>query len=259
MKINPDGNLLDETLEDDLVETPQEKIMNAAAKVIRAGIWLIRNGYGRMMLLPYAAPSGCYWRCEYHPPLRPSKAFYRYSTGNETRYLASHCGGSIKKDVSPKTLAQAILKSVPDDVQAACSGEASPETLRWLETLEQVLAEGYIPQAFHEYSEEYSRWDLVSLTRAEGRPMEPQPGYIQPGEEKSIADDPEWQKGEAQWESLVGSNAVLVPTTILADDNACYELADKLRRAMVEADKFAAMRLLRSLIGSLASPQIRNE
>ena len=34
MKINPDGNLLDETLEDDLVETPQEKIMNAAAKVI---------------------------------------------------------------------------------------------------------------------------------------------------------------------------------------------------------------------------------
>jgi hypothetical protein len=43
------------------VATQEEQNMNAGAKVLRAGAWLIRNGYARMMLLPYSshpAPPG---------------------------------------------------------------------------------------------------------------------------------------------------------------------------------------------------------
>lgn len=42
----------------------RDQAMQAAAQVLRAGAWLIRNGYGAMRLLPYTAPSGCYWMPE---------------------------------------------------------------------------------------------------------------------------------------------------------------------------------------------------
>jgi hypothetical protein len=75
------GHEIDKLEEVNIELSEEAKLMAAARKVVQAGIWLIRNGYGQMSILPYASPSGCYWRCEYHPAGRPSRAFYRYSTG----------------------------------------------------------------------------------------------------------------------------------------------------------------------------------
>jgi len=74
-------------LEGDLSE--EAKVMLAAAqKIVHAGIGLIRNGYGQMGIIPYTASSG-YWRCEFYPAGRPSKAFYCYSTGAEKNTSSS--------------------------------------------------------------------------------------------------------------------------------------------------------------------------
>ena len=164
-----------------LNESPEQAVMDAAAKVLRAGIWLIRHEYGKMLLLPYAAPSGCHWRCEFHPIGQPRKTFYRYSTGSGSKYLSDHDGGSIRREVSPQKLAEAIMEGVPDDVKATCAGDATPETLLWLDQVDTALDAGFLPEAFHEYTEDFSRWQLISLTKGKGDSIPPQPGYVEPG------------------------------------------------------------------------------
>ena len=129
-------------LVDEQDQSDESKLMGAARKVVQAGIWLIRNGFGRMAILPYASPSGCYWRCEFHPVGRASKAFYRYSTGCGSKYLQQHCGGSIRSTISPQKLAEAIMVSVSDDIKSAISGDVSAEMLRWLEDLERHVEKG---------------------------------------------------------------------------------------------------------------------
>lgn len=44
--------------EDCVVDIPsnEEELRETCSVVLRAGIWLIRNGYGEMMLLPHVAP-----------------------------------------------------------------------------------------------------------------------------------------------------------------------------------------------------------
>lgn len=242
----------EESLTDEDAPAPAQEIMAAGRRVLDAGIWLIRNGYGRMMLLPYAAPSGCYWRCEFHPPGRPGKSFFRYSTGSGAKYLMDHCGGSVRKGISGKRLAEAIMKSVPDDAKAACVGDAPPETLRWLVELERVLAQGYLPQAFHEYSADYSRWDLISTERSNGRPMEPQPGYVRPGHEMTVLDEPYWQQAALRWEEICQKEAVELPTALLNDDDACFDFAHRLRTALNDVDPLQAPRVLRVAIAMLA-------
>jgi hypothetical protein len=204
------------------VETrEEEQIINAGAKVLRAGAWLIRNGYARMMLLPYSSPSGAAWRCEFHPLNRLSRTVYRYTTGSGTKYLANHCGGYIHKNVSPRRLAEAIMKSVPDDIKAACTGHATSETLRWLEGLERQLDVGSLPEAFNAYSNDYSRWRLVNLTGRNGDAfIEPQPGYIPPGQEPRIVDDQEWRHGVAAWNAVEGHATVTLPLAELAHDRS---------------------------------------
>jgi hypothetical protein len=204
-------------------------------------------------LLPYSSPSGAAWRCEFHPLNRPSKTLYRYSTGSGTKYLANHCGGYIHKNVSPQRLAEAIMKSVPDDMKAACTGLAMSGTLRWLEELERQLDAGFLPEAFDAYSDDDSRWRLVSVTARDGDSfIEPQPGYIPPGHEPSIADDPEWRHGVAAWDAVAGRATVTLLLEALVNDEASYEFADRLRRAFANvSDGFEARQLLRAAIGSL--------
>jgi len=233
-------------------KSPEQVIMEAGAKVLQAGIWLIRNGYGRMLLLPYASPSGAYWRCEFHPMERPSRTIFRYTSGSEARYLENHCGGSIRSNVSHEKLAQAIMKSVPDDVKSSCEGTASPEMLRWLVLLEAAVDGGFLAQAFHDYTEDYWRWQLVSLIRGNGDPIPAPPGYVRPGEERSIV-DLEWRDGEVAWNAVSSDAELLIGLEMLSDDERCYELADRLRRAFAETnDGFDAMRLLRAAIGTLS-------
>ncbi|AMM13078.1 hypothetical protein AX768_02080 [Burkholderia sp. PAMC 28687] len=93
--------------------------LDCARKVLLAGAFLIENGYGKMGLMPYAYATG-HWRCQFHPLGKPSKPLYRYTIANEHQFLASHCGGSVRKAISPEKLAQAILVSVSDDLKEAC-------------------------------------------------------------------------------------------------------------------------------------------
>ena len=242
------GHETDEIEEDSIDLSEEAKVMAAARKVAQAGIWLIRNGYGRMGILPYASPSGCYWRCEFHPAGRLSKAFYRYSTGCGSKYLLQHCGGSVRSTVSPQKLAEAIMVSVPEDMKAACAGEPGVEMLRWLDELERALDRGYVPEAFHEYTEDYSRWALVSLINMPASTMAPQPGYVPPGQEKTCLNEPYWHEAETCWQALSKSPAIMLQTATLTDDHFCFEMADRLRQALNDVEKFDAMRLLRGAI-----------
>jgi len=83
---------------------------------------------------------------KFQPLGRSSKPIYRYSSSNVDKYLASHCGGSVRSSISAKKLAEAILVSVPEGLAAACSGAASVETLEWLQDLERALNQGYLPK-----------------------------------------------------------------------------------------------------------------
>lgn len=155
--------------------------MTETETVVRAGVWLIRNGYGGLALLPYASPSGTAWRCEFHPAGRPSQIFYRYSTASGRAYLENHCGGVIDASVSPEGLAKAIMVSVPSAAKAQCTGRPTGAMQRWLSLLEESLTLGFVPQAFHEYSDDLSRWDLARQDASGWRTIRPQPGYLAPG------------------------------------------------------------------------------
>jgi len=162
VRIDEERTLSSELEEDFEIEDPAEELFRACEKVLRSGIWLIRNGYGRLAILPYLSPSGCHWRCEFHPVGSRSRTMFRYTSADGHKYLAAHCGGTLRKDASPEKLAKAALVGADEDLLSACSGEASPETLAWLEVLERTLGQGFVPQAFHEYSTDPSSWDVVT-------------------------------------------------------------------------------------------------
>lgn len=155
---------------------------NDCRKVLRAGIWLLRNGFGRMQLLPYVAPSGCYWRCEFRPSGHRELAFYRYTSGSGAKYLENHCGGSVPPSISAKALACAILRSAPEDALARCRGDLDDSVAAWVQHLNRVLQRSLLPAAFDEMTTDFSRWDLYP---AEGggpttESLPPQPGYEPP-------------------------------------------------------------------------------
>lgn len=112
---------------------------------------------------------------------KASQTFFRYSTADGSRYLANHCGGAVRANVSPKKLAEAIMVSVPAMVKAQCAGHPTEATRRWLVLLEHALDRGNVPRAFHSYSEDNSRWDLVTPEGVVNDTIRPQPGYVAPG------------------------------------------------------------------------------
>lgn len=167
----------------------QQITLDSASKVLRAGAWLIRNGYGRMSLLPYMAASGCYWRCEFHPPQHPSQAFFRYSSGSAAFYLESHGGETVHAEIRPRELALKIMESVAEIQKDACRGEATQAMLDWLCELDTALDAGLFPSAFDDYSSDDSRWNLIDLIRGNGNTMRPQPGYVTPGSDRGVDDE----------------------------------------------------------------------
>ncbi len=225
--------------------------LDCARKVLLAGAFLIENGYGKMGLMPYVYATG-HWRCEFHPPGRPSKPLFRYTIGNEQRYLALHCGGSVRKDISPEKLAQAILVSVSDDFKEACSGEPSREIVAWVADLKRQLDLGRIPEAFGEYFGERTTWTLADpVAHAEGLSMSAMPGFVMPGDERSCLDDPFWSAAELRARRLAKASCVAFPSFALLDDETCFVIGNRLRRDMADAQPFEAMRLLRAAIGAL--------
>lgn len=234
---------------EDIID-PQEETFRACRRIVETGIWLIKNGYGKLGLLPYAGPTG-FWRCEYQMLGRPDKVLFRYTSGDGTRYLENHCGGSVRKDIAPSKLGPAIMKSVPEALRDACAGDPGAETLRWLERLEGELAAGFMPEAFHEYTEDYSRWMLF---RIDGRPnssMPPQPGYVVPGEERGTLSEPFWTGAAKRWQALSGGSRAVLDLSSLADDELCFDLGLKTRAAMADVSEFDAMRVLRCAVAEL--------
>jgi len=162
-----------------------EELLEATHKVLRAGAHLIAQGYGRMALLPYLAPTGA-WRCEFHVLGRPSRVLYRYSSADGAKYLVNHGGGSLARNASAPTLAAAIMERVSDSLRAQCIGLAADETTRWLQLLEGEMAASRVPIAFHEFSEPDEGWlSIVVGGNWQKRPMAAPPGYVVPGSERA--------------------------------------------------------------------------
>jgi len=242
------GRLKMDNLED--VIDPQEETFRACRRIVETGIWLIKNGYGKLGLLPYAGPTG-FWRCEYQVLGRPDKVIFRYTSGDGTRYLENHCGGSVRKDIAPSKLGPAILKSVPDSLKSACAGDPDAETIRWLELLERELDAGFIPEAFHEYTEDYSRWMLFRIDGHPNSSMPPQPGYVVPGEERGPLSEPFWTEAAKRWNAISDGHRAVLDLTSLTDDEICFEVARKTRDAMADVPEFEAMRVLRCAVADL--------
>lgn len=225
-----------------------------STKVLLAGVWLMEHGCGRLALLPYVYATG-HWRCEFHLLGRPKKVAYRYSIANESAYLASHSGGSIRRNASPQKVAEAIWKSVPMDIQDALSGEASEELLVWIAELRRQLECGFIPIAFGEDFGERSVWalyDVKSGANGPGRMTMPAiPGYVVPGSESSVLETPFWKAAEGRSSYLLRSASAMFPLSALGDDEACFALARQLSEVLPDADPFERSRLLRAAIGEL--------
>lgn len=151
-------------------------------KVVDAGIWLLRNGYGRMALLPYVAPSGCYWRCEFHPVGAPSNPFFRYTSASEAKYLKDHGGQRVRRSITFKGLARAILRHASPDILKECKGGLSSEMEAWLTQLERYLEMHWVPSAYDNSGEEPSRtrWNLVGMLGIPDSWIDAPPGYVVP-------------------------------------------------------------------------------
>lgn len=247
---------LNNTFDCEESDTENLVIFDCARKVLLAGAWLIENGHGRLALLPYVYATG-HWRCEFHVVGRPKKTVFRYSIANGSSYLASHCGGTIRKGIGHEKLARAIWVSVPQDIKDTCSGAASPETLEWLAELRRQLGLGFIPAAFGEYFGDKVSWHLSDLSnRSYGLTMPAMPGYVNPGEENSVLDDVFWTKAELLTRRLGKRSEVTLPGEALRDGDHVYEIANRLRRDMADADHFEAMRLFKAAICALRSATI---
>ncbi|WP_152603957.1 hypothetical protein [Burkholderia pyrrocinia] len=169
----PEYRANDQETEEDPVD-----IRVVAQTILRAGIWLIRHGYGRLMILPYAAPSGMHWRCTFHPPKGLDEDVYRYTTGSERTVLHGEPDIVMSSAMTPQALAEQIVARAPCDALALCEGEASQAVLDWLQRFEKFLDEGYIPEAFNNDDPITERWALLGAGGSGD--MDPQPGYRVP-------------------------------------------------------------------------------
>lgn len=220
-------------------------------KVVQAGIWLIRHGYGRLMMLPCASASG-HWRLSLHVPGNPELALYRYSAPLGSDYLGIHCAWKLRRDVKAEKLAEAILSLAPEHLKQLCIGDVDSETERWLQLLESSLNKQLLPEAFHEYTRDYTVWDTISFVKATTHKMHPQPGYVPPHQSLSLAEsDPMWRDGLTVWEQKI-SNGQRIEITVL-DEDSLDEVAEALRNAMLTTtDSTEALALLKASIGRLA-------
>jgi len=167
-------------IEEDSIETERLRLLYACQKVVRAGIWMIRNGYGQLMMLPYRGPTGC-WRFELHVRSNTNAVWFRYSASQGAGYLDNFTSVKLRRNVRVEKLANAILEGIPETRRQQCAGRVSEETARWLLELESVLESGLLPEAFHEFSDDLSICGTSSLKGESDKNMNPQPGYIPPG------------------------------------------------------------------------------
>lgn len=212
-------------------------------------MWLLDNGWGNLQILPYVAPSGGYWRCEFHPPGKPSLSFFRYSSSSEHRYLENHCGGSVRKNIRAEALAQAIMVSVPDDMQERCKGPCSFDTLAWQMQLLDQLDRGLLPAAFHEYTSDYSCWELSSPAGGNHGSMAPQPGYVPPSQEPNWTESSFWRGPLGAVTSLERKKEFLIS---FSDPIAVNRVATELARVIKDGGEQYMGPAFKAAIAALA-------
>lgn len=221
----------------------------ACARVVEAGLWLLSNGWGRMQILPYIAPSGCYWRCEFHPTGKPGLPFFRYSSSAGFRFLENHCGGTVRKNIGADALAKAIIVSVPEAIRTQCEGPASFETLLWHLKLIDHLDRKLLPAAFQEYTEDFSRWGLWGASGTITETMEPQPGYVPPGQEDQWFETDFWRGTIEAARRLEDEDGFLVN---LNDATAVDRIASELAIVLREIDSEQASTAFKAAVAKLA-------
>ncbi len=227
---------------------PQAEIFAAGRSVLQAGRWLMLNGWGNMLMLPYISASGAYWRCAFHPLGKPSRDFYRYSSSSVFRFLADHCGGSVRRNVTAERLARTIVKSVPEEVREQCQGRCSPELQRWLDVLSAQLERGALPAAFDAETEDYSQWRLFASWGTLGETLLPPPGYVVPGTEPQWYEQPFWQGAVDEARQLQDEEEFLLSFRHAKDfDRVAHELAIVMR----ERGTSVASMALRAAIAKL--------
>jgi hypothetical protein len=250
---------------DDLSATPGGRrvsvddvaLLEASMRVLQAGIHLAENGFGRLAFLPYVGGAG-YWRCEFHVLGHPSRVLYRYSQGAGSRYLADHAGGTVRRDIMPEALAKAIMVSVPEHLREQCAGDVDPAYLAWLREFRRRLQSApCVPLAFHEFSEDTSHWEFRPLERLDqpGEMVAPPPGYVHPGDERPVGEDPFWRARLDAWDVLAQEPSVTVPTWGFDDSRALDDIAGRLSQELQgvptgEAGE-AFRRAFKAAVGSL--------
>jgi hypothetical protein len=91
-------------------------VVRHATRIISMVHELHKAGYQRVRMLPYLAPSGCYWRCAitysdnveddgYHIREEADELVARYTTGDEAKYFGWHDA----KDLSARQLAEKFV------------------------------------------------------------------------------------------------------------------------------------------------------
>lgn len=163
--------------------TEWERHHRRCQRVLRAGIWLVLNGYGRLRVLPYDAPSGCYWRLSLHVAGDMSRELFRYSSASKGQYLADHSGVKTRANIPVEKLAHLIVSAAPRQLLAECEGEASFETMLWLLELERQLDNGGLPYAFGDYADPGKGLWYVNYLNGYSSKMKAPPDYLSPGEE----------------------------------------------------------------------------
>lgn len=227
----------------------QAEMFAAGRSVLQAGRWLMLNGWGNMLMLPYISPSGAYWRCAFHPLGKPSREFFRYSSSSVFRFLADHSGGSVRRNVTAERLARAIIKSVPEEVREQCQGRCSPELQQWLDGLSAQLERGALPAAFDAETEDYSQWRLFAPWGTLGETLTPPPGYVVPGTEPQWHEQPFWQDAVDEARQLQDEEELLLSFRHAKDfDQVAHELAIVIR----EGGTSVASMALKAAIAKLA-------
>lgn len=171
------------------VTLTQQQIRAAARRVLGACTWMIeKGGYGRLRILPYVSPSGCFYRVELHPEGKPSSPLFRYTTGDGHRYLANHGGNRVPWNAGRWVLAAYIEAGCADSrALLATRGPLDPAYARWLEHMAFQVELDRLPVAIADYEDLSRAWRLDCADGAH-RTIAVPPGYIEPGEDLEVGD-----------------------------------------------------------------------
>jgi hypothetical protein len=203
-------------------------VHHAGVRVLRAGMHLALNGFGRMAVLPYIGGPGC-WRCDFHVLGYPSRVLFSYTHPAGFAFLADHAGGSVRKNIRPAALAEAIMVSVPEHLKQQCQGIASSELVRWWKDLDQILDRvPALPTAFREQSPPNAVWELTPLGGGSGHELPSPPGYLRPDEDPPLMQDPFWRPRLARWDALSRQDRVSVAPDDIVEGQELDAIATQL-------------------------------